>query len=190
MHTKLHIDLSQGIIDIEGDSEFVREIYSDLRESIVQKAEVEDLTRDEETKKEPKSPKRQTPRRSSSRKKAVQEATKTVADPHHPQLDKTLDTSNLAAFYGQYSTVNHPEKILVFAKFIIDELKMEAATTDHIFTCYMALKERVPQAFAQSFRNAHGKRHGFIDYRSDGTLHISMKGENHLNHEMNKKDAK
>ena len=34
MVAKLHINLSQGVLELEGDPEFVREIYSDFKDQL------------------------------------------------------------------------------------------------------------------------------------------------------------
>jgi hypothetical protein len=31
VHTKLHINIHQGVVDVEGDSDLVREVYSDFK---------------------------------------------------------------------------------------------------------------------------------------------------------------
>jgi len=83
----------------------------------------------------------------------------------HPKLDKNLDTSGLPTFYGQFEAKNNAEKILIFLKFMNDELQIKPPNTDQFYTCFEKVDERVPRAFAQAFRDASSKS-GYIDYKS------------------------
>ena len=189
MHTKIRIDLSQGIIDIEGDDEFVREVYGDLRDSLIRKVEGQESMPDEKIKSDPETVKKPVAKqRPTSRKKAANETNHGQPDPDNPRLDKDLDLSRLATFYGQFEPSNHPERILLFAKFLKDELDLDAITTDHIFTCYMGMREHVPEAFKQSFRDAHGNRYGYINFSDGSNVDVSVSGENHFNHKIKRKD--
>lgn len=40
MHTKLHINISQGIVDVEGDADLVREIYADFKDKLLNGLEI------------------------------------------------------------------------------------------------------------------------------------------------------
>lgn len=188
MHTKLRIDLSQGIIDIEGEDQFVREIYADFKDSLMSKAGNQDRNSDASTSVTSASTTTVSSRKPSSRNKTKKELSGSDVDPDHPKLDKTLDTSGLSEFYGRYKPSNHPEKILLFVKFLADELGVEKVNTDHVYTCYMSVKERLPKAFAQSFRDAHGRNYGFIEY-GGADVSVTIAGENHYNSGIKKQVA-
>lgn len=196
---KLHIDLSQGVIDIEGDPEFVHEIYSDFKDQLASRAklvsasanrssragEVEGETVDAsgETPAKPKAKRRAAPK-----KKAASEDASNGVVADAPKLDKNLDTSTLGTFYGQFAPKNNAEKILIFLKFITDTLQIESPNTDQVYTCFKRTGEKIPKAFAQAFYDTSTK-HGFIDFRTSVDMPITIAGDNHFNHSLKRKDA-
>ncbi|TIT19580.1 MAG: hypothetical protein E5W70_24775 [Mesorhizobium sp.] len=195
MTTKLHINISQGVIDIEGDPDLVREIYTDFKGQLLNgvkfasptpapaPAESPAGTADDDTLAKPR-----TKRQPSSKKKASggdDAGSGVVAN--SPKLDKNLDTSTLPAFYGQYELKNNAEKILVFLKFMNDKLGIEGPNTDQFYTCYEKADERVPKVFSQAFRDASGRKFGFIDYNSPTDIRVTTVGNNHFKFDLKKK---
>ena len=200
---KLHIDLSQGVIDIEGDPDFVREIYSDFKDQLTSGARfaspsANHSSRADESDGEaastsasaggdaPAKPKAK--RRTSPRKKVVSEDASNGVVADAPKLDKSLDTSALGTFYGQFAPKNNAEKILIFLKFITDTLQIESPNTDQVYTCFKQTGEKIPKAFAQAFYDTSTK-HGFIDFRSSIDMPITIAGDNHFTHSLKRKDA-
>jgi hypothetical protein len=190
---KLHINISQGIIDIEGEADLVREIYADFKEqlsngikpatsAVPSQLKSDDLA-DESFGKQ-KSRRRTTPK-----KKLVGEEGGNSVVANNPKLDKDLDTSKLMNFYNQYEPKNNAEKILIFLKFLNDELKIEVPNTDQVYTCFEKSNERVPKVFAQAFIDAAGKKFGYIDYNSPSNLKITTIGSNHFRLDLKKKTA-
>lgn len=190
MDAKLHIDVSQGIVSIEGDVEFVREVYADFKDNL-ERLRVLDggdqaiVSRQSKTKSLPSKSKQSGAARKPSRR-AVE---KLSVDPKNPQLDKSLDTSGLREYFEQFKPKNQPERILIFAKFLIEEKEMQSINTDHIYTCYSTSKAKIPEAFAQSFRHAQGRRHGYIEFDSFSDLKITTLGENHFNQVIAREDG-
>lgn len=192
MTAKLHIDMSQGIVDVEGEVEFVREVYGDFKELLLSsnyegapdldgaKGPAQDTSKTR--------PERQRPKRKAGAKKKVPTDTDDPGvSPDAPKLDKHLDTSGLSAFYGKYETKNNPEKILVFLKFMTDELGIESPNTDQFYTCFDKMNERVPKVFSQAFRDTSGRKFGFIDYNSATDIKITTVGNNHFKFDLKKK---
>jgi hypothetical protein len=198
MTTKLHINISQGILDVEGDPDLVCKIYNDFKEQLLDAvkrvppasaamAPPPMPTQNGESASEALSkskPKRRTP----AKKKANgdQNTSGIVAD--SPKLDKNLDTSGLGAFYGKYVPKNNAEKTLIFLKFMTDELGIESPNTDQVYTCFKATGDKVPKAFAQAFYDTSSKL-GYLDFRSSTDLPITIAGDNHFNHSLKKKGA-
>lgn len=193
MSAKLHINILQGVIDIEGDPGLVREIYADFKnqllggtitrgQSSVERNEAEDVE---------EAPKQRVTaeRKAVSRKRPDGDELGRGVNADVPKLDRDLDTSRLTAFYGQFKPKNHPEKILVFLRFLINELGIVAPNTDQIYTCYTKVNERIPKAFAQAFRDTSGKSFGYIYYKSSTDMKITTAGANHLKFDIKKKDA-
>lgn len=199
MTTKLHINLTQGIIDIEGDPVLVREIYTDFKEQLIAQMRVGDerpsASADEDAPQslEEGKPQRAKAKRAKSSKKRTPapsgESNNNGVSADAPKLDKSLDTAKLQAFYGQFEAKNNPEKILIFLKFMNDELGIEDPNTDQFYTCYEKVNERIPKVFAQAFRDASGRKFGFIDYNSPTDIKITTVGTNHFKFDLKRKPA-
>ena len=187
MHTKLHIDLSKGVVDVEGDPELVREIYADFKDKILNDIGYPPpLMPKSATEAKPEMD-LQPKRRRVARKRATTDQIGSGITANNPKLDKNLDTSRLSEFYNQYDPKNHQEKILLFLKFLIDNLGIDSPNTDQVYTCYEAMNERVPKAFAQAFHDASGRRFGYIDYNSAIEIAITTVGNNHFKFDLKKK---
>jgi hypothetical protein len=188
--------MAQGVIDIEGDPDLVREIYRDMKEHLLRAesprpTERRDATGtaaaaapDKSGETKPKGKRRTATRKNSEIKDAEPSV---LAD--SPKLDKNLDTAGLPAYYRQFEPKNHPEKILVFLKFMTDELKIESPNTDQFYTCYERVNERIPKIFSQAFRDASGRKFGFIDYNSPSDIRLTTTGNNHFKFDLKRKSA-
>lgn len=192
MTTKLHVNLSQGIIDVEGDPAFVRAIYDDFKNQLLDSlkgigpaspayepkfADAPDAGNDTPAKPKAK-------RRASGKRKSSGEQDGSGISSEAPKLDKQLDTAKLPAFYAGYTVKNHPEKILVFLKFLTEVAGVESPNSDQVFTCYKAVGEKLPVAFAQAFRDTSGK--GYIDLKSSTDMPVTIAGDNHFNFKLKK----
>jgi hypothetical protein len=196
---KLHINMSQGLIDLEGDPDLVREIYADFRTHLLDSmktARSGNPAPANETDPEPKSSpaapssskQPQAKRRTASKKKTVGEDGGNGISANSPKLDKQLDTSGLEDFYGVYDPKNSPERILIFLKFLSDEKGIDQPNTDQVFTCYKAVGAIIPKAFGQAFHDTSTK-FGYIDFKSPTDLPVTIAGDNHFTHKLKKKTA-
>ena len=70
---------------------------------------------------------------------------------------------------------------------MMDELEIESPNTDQFYTCFDAVKERIPQAFRQAFLDTSGKRFGYIDYSTADGVTLTIKGKNHFDSGIKKK---
>jgi len=192
VQTKLHINLTQGIIDVEGDVDFVKAVYEDfkdrLTEHVVAPPQPEGKSTALSASASDSAPARaKQKRRSAPRKKATSgDGSEVAINPDAPTRDKDLDTSKLQAFYDQFSPGSAPEKILIFLKFLIEELKIEKPNTDQVYTCFLDAREKPPQAFAQAFRDTSSKK-GFINFNSSEDIEITTKGNNHFEFDLKRK---
>lgn len=194
MTVKLHINISQGLIEVEGDADLVREIYFDFKEQLLNGDRVtpkpashrQEVPSDSEEVSKPKS---KTKRRGVPKRKASgdDEGPSIIAD--QPKLDKNLDTSGLPTYFGQFEAKNNADKILVFLKFMTDELQIESPNTDQFYTCFEKVNERVPKVFSQAFRDASGRKFGFIDYNSPTDIRLTTTGNNHFKFDLKRKAA-
>ena len=189
MHAKLHIDLSQGVVDVEGDLELVREVYADFKVNLLKRKSFSPHGAPEDTTGTKPEESQKSKRRRVTRKKAASEDIEKGVNADSPKMDKDLDTSGLPAFYDQFEPNNNPEKILIFLKFLIDHLEIGTPNTDQVYTCFDAVNERVPKVFAQAFRDASGRRFGYINYNSPTDLVVTTKGNNHFKFDLKKKST-
>jgi sulfite reductase alpha subunit-like flavoprotein len=191
MTAKLHINMAQGIVDVEGDVEFVRKVYEDFKDRLLSSGFSADPDDEEKPKAKTQPIKTTNKPKSKPRKpspsKAKNSSSETGTNPDSPTLDKNLDTSALPGFYAQFAPKNNQEKILIFLKFMVDELGLESPNTDQFYTCFDAVKERIPQAFRQAFLDTSGKRFGYIDYSNADGVTLTIKGKNHFDSGIKKK---
>jgi hypothetical protein len=194
---KLHIDMSQGVITIEGDPALVREIYKDFKDQLVNSAPKNSPTQAQNPvhghtaspRFEPEAKAKAKPRAPAKKKSDAPDGASSGINANAPKLDKNIDTSGLAAFYGQYEPKNNSEKILVFLKYLSDKLGIEEANTDQVYTLFKKAGDKIPKAFAQAFHDT-GSKHGFIDFNGPaGTIKVTIAGDNHFNHDLKKKAA-
>ena len=193
MTTKLHINISQGIIDVEGDPALVREIYEDFKEQLLTGASMRGPVREdvEETgdADETAKPRAKGKRKPFIKKRATGDETGPAVVADAPKLDKSLDTSGLQAFFDRYAATNNPQKILVFLKFMNDELGIENPNTDQFYTCFEKVDARVPKVFSQAFRDTSGRNFGYIDYNSATDIKVTTVGNNYFKFDLKKKAA-
>lgn len=197
MTAKLHIDIAQGIIDIEGDPDFVREVYTDFKAQLLKGAtfappvEAPAVKDTRAGKPDGNGLVRQKVKRRAVGKKKTSagEGASSSVTADSPKLDKSLDTSALPTFYGQYDPKNNAEKILIFLKFMNEKLDIESPNTDQFYTCFEKVDERVPKVFSQAFRDASGRKFGFIDYNSPTDIRLTTVGNNHFKFDLRKKDG-
>lgn len=198
MTAKLHIDMSQGVISIEGDPDLVREIYKDFKDQLIHgtpKTGIPDAQTPPSAHKsaahvEPdEKPKAKAKPRPPLKKRNDGAESSSGINPNVPKLDKNIDTSGLAAFYGQYEPKNNSEKILIFLKYLSENLAIESPNTDQVYTLFKKAGDKIPKAFAQAFHDT-GNKHGFIDFNApSATITITIAGDNHFNHDLKKKAA-
>lgn len=193
MTVKLHINISQGLLEVEGDADFVREIYKDYRDKLLD-SEVARVPapakKDASVQPNGSAKPRPNPRRRAPSKRNVGgEDRGSTVSADQPKLDKKLDTSGLPAFYGQFEAKNNAEKILIFLKFMNEELQIESPNTDQFYTCFDKVNERVPKAFSQAFHDASGRKYGYIDYNSSTDIRLTTVGSNYFKLDLKRKAA-
>jgi hypothetical protein len=192
---KLHIDINHGIVEVEGDDALVQRIYEDFRERLLQAKggerqsepafESDTGTHAEETQQRAR-------RRRSTRARPTREGTapKGRVSDYTPSIDKNLNTTGLVEYYHRFSTKNHPERILIFARFLEEKLGIRPCSGDQIFTCYREAKAPIPEAFVQALRDASGK-YGYVEYKSPTEIEVTVRGLNRIEQgAMNKKADK
>jgi hypothetical protein len=191
MAAKLRIDLSQGILEVEGDEAFIREVHAEFKSYAVgpRHGKTEEVRSQAEQPLGTPEPgedsdgKSSVAKRSSPRRRRSSSESLTSRDePYTPRVVRDFDPSGLREFFVEFAPESHSDRILIFAKFL-QERGQETCRADEIYTCYFILKERLPKRWWQSFIDARGKR-AFIDYSSPEDIRITPVGENHFNHDL------
>jgi hypothetical protein len=211
MSTKLKIDLTQGILEVEGSESFVKIIYNDFKTHFagIEAAE-EDL---------------KPPRRTRKRKSAVKKADKpapdqstsvpasilefvTEEDPDQseskPRSKKPspptpvytqVEGLDLGAAVGRPSLVDfmdakfpltNEERNIVFLYYLQHNLKTKSITPDHIYTCYRHAKIRVPLNLENSLRITTDQ-HKWIKTTRAGKMTLTAAGKQYVEKQLPKK---
>jgi len=185
MDAKLRIDLSQGILDVEGTEKFVSEIYHDFKENLSHKFQVKSVST-------PPPLNQHIPTEKSigqsKKKHKFSSGIKT------PSLAKDLDLLgkdkgvSLKTFISSYvAPKSAMEWNVLFVYYLQKMLGIPSVGIDHIYTCYKHLNEKTPKNLYQSLINtAHRK--GSINTDSIDSITVTMVGENLVEHEMPRKD--
>lgn len=191
MAAKLHIDVSQGVLNVEGEEAFVKSVYDDFKGRLADSVrrpplEVIDASLGVEKAVEVGAP-QQRKRKPSVRRSS--DSTKSKIADYSPKFNPNLDLAKLEEFYSTFDLKNHREKILIFAVFLRDVLGKAPCEADEIFSCYQTVKTKteIPEAFVQALRDAQNKG-GYIEFVSPQEIKITIAGENYFNQKIKRKE--
>ncbi|MBY0321615.1 MAG: hypothetical protein K2X72_23030 [Reyranella sp.] len=193
---KLHINLTQGLIEAEGDEAFVRAVYEDFKERLNAKPAL-GRNREEKPDDGDDSVERSTtPRRRSANRKAPSnkkgngdtDASAAGVSKYKPKRDTSLDLAKLRDFVVDYTPKNMAERILLYAEFL-KTIGAEPCTVDQIYSCFLEFRttDRIPEAFGQNLINTRGEMYGYIDFTTINDIRITTTGMNHFSLKMKKK---
>jgi hypothetical protein len=189
---KLKIDLTQGIIEVEGSEQLVRDIYNDFKERLNQAPSRASVV-------ENSSPKVDTPpAKPAAKAKKTPSASKPKtksSTSNSGSLLKDLDLTSsggkdsLRDFYNKYETTSNLERNLVFVYYLKNTREIESITINHIFTCYRNIPElKAPGHLKQSVIDAASKK-GWLDTSNMEDITVPISGINHLEHDLPKKST-
>jgi hypothetical protein len=196
MNTKLTINLRDGILDVDGSEEFVRSIYDDFKGEVAKRLPLTtgaprqiEAAAFAAPEPEAEIPKDKTKKPRAKRAATTGEGQKARAGKYKPTFDPNLNLKRLPEFYDRMKPENAAEKILIFAVFLKEELKMHFCTADHIYTCFFTVKDRtkIPEAFEQAFRDTQS-RTPFVQVTSMQEISVTIPGSNRFE-EMKKRKA-
>lgn len=180
--TRIKIDLSQGLVEVEGTETFVKSIYEDFKERIKAIPDKDSGPSKRKVKVVVSKAPSVSPRKGRKRKGGT--ATPTLVK----DLDLTGGKTNksLRDFYKQYVPENNMENNLVFAYYLQHEIDLSPISVDHIFTCYRHIGSlKVPKALPQSLVDT-ANRKGWLDTNSLSDIKVPISGFNHIEHDMKK----
>lgn len=191
MTAKLRIDLSLGLIEAEGNEDFLLALYNDFKERVQASARPAAKAMEPahptggDTTKTTKSPSRTASASGGSKaKKKPRDSQSIVKD-----LDLTKGKSGrLKEFYERYAVKSNLERNLVFIYYMQNELELTGITDDHVYTCYRNVGAKLPGALRQSLLDT-SSRNGWIDTSDMDNIRLATPGVNHLEHDLPKASA-
>jgi len=188
MNTKLKIDLSLGILEVEGSESFVKHIYDDFKDNITtQKPAVSTPPAAAQTPHNPAPPKKPKAKKPA----ATNTSTAKLKTKKIPALLKDLDLSgsgdkpSLKDFYSDYDHKTNFERNLIFTYYLKEVLNTEKVTLDHIFTCYRNVGQKIPKALEQGMRDT-AKDRAWVDIDDLDDIKVPVAGMNHIEHDLAK----
>ena len=216
MTTKLKIDLTGGVLEVEGSEAFVKAIYNDFKAHFIgDEAVTEELVKPRrgrrkatiKTKKatvsEPPQPVEPVPEPEAdivveAPPAAVPEAIEIVPQPKEPSFKPSytyLSGLDLTAADGRPSLVEYmdakfpitnEERNLVFLYYLENMVSLKTVTIDHIYTCYRAAKIRAPLDLDGSLQSTIKQRH-WIKMAKSGKLSVTSAGKTYVENQLPKK---
>ncbi len=214
MTTKLKIDLTQGLLEVEGSETFVKAIYSDFKLHFIGDDAGEALVtsarrRRKRAKPAPAPVEAEPPATTVSAPVSAPEAAGAVARPKEkskPRSRKTKapakestysflsdlvlsaegDRVSLVEFMDNKFPITNEERNLVFLYYLQYLKKDKQLNVDHIFTCYKAAKIRVPLNLEASLRTTVEHRR-WIKMTKTGKLSVSPAGKLYVEKQLPKK---
>ena len=202
MTTKLKIDLTQGILEVEGSETFVKAIYSDFKVHFIGDEAGEMLgsktrrvrSRATKTKPEQKSTPAVEPNSLSMPVEQPESEVVVETEPTRP-THRFLEDLPLTAGEGRGALVEfmdlkfpitNEERNLVFLYYMQHTLKIKPITSDHIYTCYRAAKIRVPLNLESSLEATVNQRR-WIKKTKTGRLSVTPSGKLYVEKQLPKK---
>jgi len=178
MNTKLRIDLTQGILEVEGSETFVKGIYTDFKSHFITEA-----TPPTEEKKTTRTRRSKTttvkPKAPITTNKSLPTPQTTPPDPGYTMLKLTLGATKKRAGLIEFTDAKVPitneERNLVFLYYLQQTLKLKEIRVDHIYTCYKHVKARVPVDIENSLTTT-AKQHEWLEVNEIGIITITTKG--------------
>ena len=176
--TRIKIDLANGILDVEGEEAFVREIYSEYKERLLarptastpgKEANIAGTKRAKKTKADSKS-------KVGTKKKESYSIVKDL------DLFNGGGEKGLEAFVKTKNPTTDKERNAVFVYYLKKIINIPAVTVDHVFTCYKHIGKPVP-AVKQSLINTSFTK-GWIDTSSMLDIKTTIPGENYVEHKL------
>jgi len=193
MTTKLIIDLSRGLIEVEGSEAFVEKIYQDFRAQIsANNAPIAKQLPDQH--KPIIAPSKPSP--SPTKSKSPPTKPKKTASSASGSFLKDLDLSgsggktSLREYSSRFAFKSNMERNLIFTYYLQNELELDDIGINHIFSCYRNMPgTKIPGNLKQSLYDTSSK--GWIAITSiDSGITVSTAGINYLEHDIPKSNDK
>lgn len=191
--TKLKIDLKTGVLEVEGEEAFVKEVYQDYKDRLSSVGdfssdnEVEDTQDDDADSQNSEQKKTKISKKKNVKAKDGNKRKESYSLVTNLDLLAKGNKKALKDFYTEKAPSNAMEKNAVFVYYLQKEAKVTAITVNHVYTCYKHVGVPVPGAFRQSLADTSSKK-GWIDTKSMENITIPTLGENFVEHDLGKKE--
>ncbi len=93
---------------------------------------------------------------------------------------KAVNDESFADFIKHKKFKSHVQFITISVYYLEKIMNLENITIDHVFTCYKNISKRPPDNLIQAFKDASGKRFGYIDFSNRENITIPHIGETHV----------
>jgi hypothetical protein len=216
MTTKLKIDLTGGVLEVEGSEAFVKAIYNDFKAHFIgdeavteeffkpRRGRIQATVKAEKAAvSEPPQPIKPEPVPEADVVEtppviAPPEPPQTIPPPKEPVLKPSytyLNDLELTAADGRPSLVEYmdakfpitnEERNLVFLYYLENMVNLKTVTIDHIYTCYRAVKIRAPLDLNGSLQSTIEQRH-WIKMTKSGKLSVTSAGKAYVENQLPKK---
>lgn len=202
MTTKLKIDLTQGILEVEGSEVFVKSIYRDFKLQFLGEEAVEEEVkparrrRGRKSKKAPQitlgpKPAAKAGAEPAEAAEPVDEAKVPIPASTHTYL-KDLDLSaspdhpSLVEFMDAKFPITNEERNLVFLYYLQKVINQKPVTADHVYSCYRKVNIRAPLNLDHNLQ-VTADHHGWIRIAKSGNLAVTAEGKRYAENELPKR---
>ena len=180
--SKLRVSIVEGILEIEGNEDFVLQIYEDFKQYAVK-----DRRHSYDAKTE------QPNSNAASDGIATQKTHRPKSSAGEPRFLKDLDLAtrngnpSLRDYYGKFAPKLHSERNLIFVAYLQDIAEVTPISVDHVYSCYRKVQARAPKRFRQSLIDTSNKK-GWLSTESLEDIRVSIAGLEYLEHDMPRVD--
>lgn len=192
--TKLKIDINQGLLEVEGSEELVREIYSDFKDILKTRphgAPVAAVMDDAnisavqpsgtvKTKSKPKP-------KVNAKSKSSSDITGTLLKDLNLMNDGS--TESLRDFFRKYEAKTNLERTLIFVYYLEQLRGISGININHVFTCYRNIDGlKIPGHLKQNIADTSSKKR-WLDTTDMEDIKVPVTGVNYIEHDLPKKDG-
>ncbi len=210
MTTKLKIDLSQGILEVEGSETFVKAIYKDFKIQFLGEETDEEKTkkptRAGKGDKSAKSRAKPVPKPQPAQVKEAAKPAETVDKPKPPpkpkpkksppapnytyvknlKLGATDDHLSLVEFMDSKLPITNEERNLVFLYYLQYVIKRKPIKIDDVYTCYREANIRAPLNLENSLQMT-AEHENWIRITKIGNISVTAAGKRYVDQQLPKK---
>ena len=174
---KLLININEGLIELEGNEDFVLKIYNDMKEKI--QIQSNNLAKQTNVNNSNLIEKEPTNKTGSQKKKSLPKSYSLCKDLN---LYKEGEHPSLKDFIRDYDTSSNLNRYLLFVHYLKVIKHVEKVGVNEIYTCFKNLNIKIPN-IEQGLRDT-ASRKGWLNNSSSENVQITISGENAINHEL------